>query len=446
MATYIWFVPGFMGSTLSLYNQGAGGVRTGPALASLWGNLPALANINRIDALAWPQSLTSNTTVAADGLAPSSVGGYSDFVNRMVAALPSGWAWVSYPYDWRRSCRDVGRELATALETASRQGNTNYVLSHSQGSLVAWAAWAYLVADVFTAAMARWVTMGGVLYGTGTAPGMFLEKEQSLNQLLLLQQLRAAGLLGPALAAFLNNQDAGVMNLLEIAATWPGLYDLYPDPSNLDDSFDANRALLWDPTKWAAALVPPIASVMATEKTYFHTWLRTTANLPPPAVVSHIAGVGHLTPIRVQPSVTTANPGLVQALGQAALQNPRATRLLQLPSYSQDNTGDGRCTQQQQLFPGYYAQYVGSLHGSMQNDPYVQQLAMQMFQQANPTAPVKGPLQPVVEWIPAPAVPVPPGQTSPSGVPLITGIAAPTGPVSITPPTPQLRPRVGVDP
>lgn len=447
MATYVWFVPGFMGSTLSLYRT-VGGARTSdPPLARLWGSVQSVLNVRRLDVLTLPGNLDPNTGIFADGLAASALGGYTDFATDMASRLPAGWAWVSWPYDWRLSARDVGRQLATALETAQSQGNTNYVVGHSLGALVAWAAWAWLVADTRTNAMSRMLTFGGALYGANSTPELFRENEDAMGQLSVLQSLLSGGPVGLLVYGTLGNPDNAVANLIGVAETWPSLYDLFPDPTGSDDPTDVNRAIIWQPATWSAALVPPLAALLSSEQSYFHTWLRTALNLPPPAVASHIVGAGLRTNGQVQLAPSVTNPTNLLLAQTSSTLTPKQRRLIQLPYWTSQNAGDGRASVAQQRFPGYYSQWVGSLHGSMQNDPYVRNLIVPTLQQPNPTQPVTPPFKNGPLWVPPPAAPIPPAQLPPQPqLPLVTAIVVPSGPQDNTPPAPVIRPRVGADP
>lgn len=444
MAIQVWFVPGFMGSTLGLYRSSGGDPRS-YKVGSLWGDLNSLAALPWIGLLTLPGNLGPGESIFADGVAPSSLGGYSNFTAWMRANLPDGWGLALYPYDWRLSVRDTGRAFATALEQSAYKGFTNYVIAHSQGALVAWAAWAHLVDDGRTMDMTRLVTFAGALYGTNSTPSIFREEEQALGLLAVLRSAvsgfyrgGAPQLLGTVIASqFPGVNSAAERSLLEVVRTWPAVYDLYPDHAGLDDPNDTRRGLLYDPTAWTAALVSPDWDLMTNEVNYVHTWLRVAKYLPPPNVVSHIVGLNHRTPWRVQPANPAApDPRFSLISAPAGGDIEKLRRRLRLPSYNTTTGGDLRATDDQQHFPGRYWQEVSSAHAAMQDDPAVRSLLVAMLQQVNPVLPAVNPVEATPAWEPPSALP--------SAPPFIFN----SDPVHITPSAIPRKPvvRIGMDP
>lgn len=444
MAITVWFVPGFMGSTLSLYTTNGKAFSNGRFSVPIWGTFQSVSALPYLDILTYPGELPSDTEIRADGLPPSSAGGYSEFVTWIEDHLPAGWKFRAWPFDWRLSARDLGRALATALEQSKAAGNDNRVIAHSQGALVAWAAWAALVDDAQTAAVSKLVTFGGALYGTNSTPSVIREEEPALSLLSrAMRTLRAlpAGLLatgftaaGAAASDQITNAEATA--LIEIIASWPAFYDLWPDAGKLDDPGDVNRDLLWDSKTWTPALVQPNLTLAQVEITRVHSWVRQTKYLPPSGVASHIVGHNSVTASRVEPSYQSLHPsGGIAWRSQFPPGSP-TWRRFQLPSWTPTNDGDGRCTLAQQRFPGYYYQLVSSQHAAMQQDPAVRQLLIAMLQQVNPAPPSPPPIQAPVPWVP------------PAALPNAPAFIFDNNPVSVTPPAelPRLPARVGADP
>lgn len=396
MPTLAWFIPGFMGSTLGLYPPTVGGKVSGPKILSLWGNLQAIPNLPLLPVLALPGTLPANTQILADGLAPTALGGYTDFLNNLQRILPTGWTLSPYPYDWRQSCKTTGLALASALTFAQGQGNTNVVIAHSLGALVAWMAWAALVDQANTAAMSRLITFGGALYGTSSTPGIFLENESALAQLPILQNI-VSGRLPNAFANLISGPtDAQVQALLQTAASWPSVYDLYPDAAAQDDPGDTNRPLTFSVSAWTRALAQPNFTLMNTEANQVHAYLRVAKYLPPLTQVVNIVGAGWNTPYRVQPSQSSAGgpngtPPPASLQGQATL-----TRRWFLPSWSNTINGDGRATINQQSWPFARLVLVQSQHAAQQDDPAVL-MAVAAYLQGpiTPPTPVISTSQPV---------------------------------------------------
>jgi hypothetical protein len=413
---------------------------------SLWGNLAGADNLHRVEMLALPYTGPAGQGIFADGLANLLGQGYGNFVGWLDANTPSDTTAIAWPFDWRLSARDNGLSLALALETNAAAGNVNQIVSHSQGALVAWCAWAALVDRGTTAALSRWITFGGALYGTTSTPNVFREAEDSLSQLARAKSFIAG--LGPRFysdpiantygffTAVFGATDTQVAELIALVRTWPGLYDLYPDRANLDDTKDLGRFLLFDPTKWIAALVMPDFNLLNASVASVHTPIRLPAYLPPNAVVSHIVGGAHSTPYRVQPATGPGQP--LPGWQQWGLTDPNTTagRLQRLPSFSETSLGDGRCTMGQQAFPTRYWQRVSSAHASMQDDPAVRALILSMLATPNPVPPTPNPISVTITepWEPP---------VAPTGQP---AFIFNNDPINITPPRPVLPVRIGGDP
>jgi hypothetical protein len=368
--TTVWFVPGFMGSTLGLYNVAGGGAR-GSFVLSLWGNLRAIPALPLIQVLRLPGTLPAGTGIFADGLVPSTFGGYTNFIANLEYNLPSGFTLAPWPYDWRLSARTLGQQLAAALAANAALGNANIVVAHSYGSLVTWCAYATLVDQNNVTALGRQIHFGGALYGASATPGIFLEIETSLGQLVALQQL-VMGNVGGAVALQLigSPTDAQVKALLDLAATWPAVYDLYPDYGFQDDPGDSIRGDLFLPQYWTSALSQPNFTAMQAEVTAVHTYVRQAKYLPPLTQVVNIVSNGYRTPYRVQPS-QAFNAGPNGAAPPANLGSATLRRRWSLPSWSNTFAGDGRATYTQASWPGARLVLVGSQHAAMQDDPAV---------------------------------------------------------------------------
>lgn len=368
--TTVWFIPGFMGSTLGLYNVGPNGQR-GSKVLSLWGNLQAIPALPLIQVLALPSTPPPGTAIFADGLSPSVLGGYTNFAQNLSHNLPAGFTLATWPYDWRLSARTLGANLANQLIANVGLGNSNILVAHSYGALVAWLAWAALVDSQQTAALSRTITFGGALYGASATPGIFLENETSLGQLAALQQL-AIGNVGGAVGQLLigGPTDAQVKALLDCAATWPAVYDLYPDQGNQDDPGDTQRALAFTQSAWTAALSQPVWATLNAEVAAVHQYVRQPKYVPPLTQVVNILSGGYQTPYRVQPSQQSLQgPGA--AIPPPARSSATLLRRWQLPSWSNTAGGDARCTVAQSSWPGAKLVLVGSQHAAMQDDPSV---------------------------------------------------------------------------
>lgn len=411
MSTYIWFVPGFMGSALSLYQQTPGSAPPGRRITDLWGTEQAIFNGAQLPLLTLPGSLPVGQSIQASGLASIAGEGYENFSLYVVNNMPAGFIYSPWAYDWRQSASVLGPQLAAQLQSTNVKGNQNIVVAHSYGALVAWAAWAALVDAGQQSAMTRLITIGGALYGSESAPNIFREDETGLDGLTLLLTYLGGGPFG--VSAFLGvatpygtqTLTLQLQRMLAIAASWPSLYDLFPDFSMLDDPGDTNRNLLGTPSAWNAALVPPNFVLMGAEIMNVHQHVRQAKYAIPATQVAHIVGNAHNTPSRVLPPSMTPQQAFQYGLTAVPRPNNRQIRQLALPSFNTVPNGDGRCTMAQQMFPGGYFQTVASQHAAMQNDPAVQQLVVQLLTMTIPTQPPTPPLQVQTVWNPPSALP-----------------------------------------
>jgi pimeloyl-ACP methyl ester carboxylesterase len=402
--SYVYLIPGFMGSALSVYQQRPGTAAPGVRIADLWGTPLAVRNANHINLLALPGSLPPGNSIVASGLNSVAGEGYENLGLYISKNMPSSFTYSPWPYDWRQSAADLGTALAAQLVSTSRKGITNIVVAHSFGALVAWYAWSVLVDQGQQAALNRLITFGGALYGSSSTPNLFRVDEPALELgaavLTILDQrllfLAGLGALGVPVAGQIT--AAQVARLLGIVKTWPGVYDLYPDISLLDDSADFFRNLLFDSTKWGAALVQPDFVKLGAEVQSVHQHLRQAKYAIPAAQVGHIVGKGHKTPYRTAPAQMTLQQAQQFGLTQVPRLNDLQTRRLALPYETTTSDGDGRCTINQQCFPGAYTQSVASQHAAMPLDPAVQQLIVAMLTMTFPTFPTPPPLQVQTVW------------------------------------------------
>lgn len=152
-----------------------------------------------------------------------------------------------FPYDWRKDLRTAAASLANVLAIAALSDDYA-VVCHSGGAVVTLLAWAALS----TAARAKcrrvvWIDpcFGGSYDGIrGMAGGYW--------------SMYGFGALTAALAAVLNEVDNPLavppsqeQRLLRAVASWPGLYQLFPNPGGMWVGLDPNLQAVYDVNRWS---------------------------------------------------------------------------------------------------------------------------------------------------------------------------------------------------
>ncbi|WP_150125974.1 hypothetical protein [Brevundimonas sp. LM2] len=203
----ILFVPGIMGSRLSLRGQ------------EVWPPTPveAVRGYRRIVALADP---AVRPTAVIDRVACLPV--YGPILDDLrdiasgTAGVPKA-SFIAFPYDWRRDLREAAESLATLVEEVMEEGSDEIVLvAHSMGGLVA-----------------RWFLESG---GFEDRPGW-----RAVTRLIALAVPHAGApvavsrALGLESTAGLSGPDTA---RLAADARYPSLYQLFPDR-------DVVAALAW---------------------------------------------------------------------------------------------------------------------------------------------------------------------------------------------------------
>lgn len=163
-------------------------------------------------------------TSGKPGVEVKAVGHMSLAYALMDRAVP---AWAFWDYDWRLDIRFSGQKLARFLQANAASGDRWHLVAHSQGGLVVlWAALA-LGAEVFARVVHSVVFVGVPFHGTFNALEAITE------------------------GYFINKSIP-----VEVARTWPSLYQMLPRWSIQGRNLKEPTALL-NSTWSAAGLFPP---------------------------------------------------------------------------------------------------------------------------------------------------------------------------------------------
>src|SRR5262245_3395945 len=359
----VWFLPGFMGSSLYLPLANAQGQRTGRRL-KLWLDVRGI-----LTGLTYQHLVYPDQTVLPIEVGEVLTEGYGNFLvtwqNRR--ALPKGWKLKLWPFDWRRPIRDLGKALADEVIAAGGEVGSHMLVGHSQGGAVAVASWPYLVAAQKQGQIGRILTLSGILYGSYSTARTWAEYEDTQNLFAIIPQATRLVLFG---GRFGPIPDSATLyrTIAEVFVTWPATYDMPPDPARGDDFGDVSRGLTFDPAAWENALVQPRWDLWETSRTTYHQWIHRPENQPPKSVLMHVCAQGQRSASRIHPS---ALPGQAALLGNRPLtwEQRKAVRQASLPQFEISQEGDNRATLPQQRLPEYAAIIINGEHAEVQNSP-----------------------------------------------------------------------------
>ena len=298
------------------------------------------------------------TPQGPDGVALTPGGGegpqldsyYKDGMAAMAAAAPDDtWDVQFFPYDWRQSNLLWAQKLANTIvaEVEGRFYQDFTLVGHSQGGVVARAAWAYLNQMGKASYIRRIVTLGTPHFGLNCAPLTIMGASPQLRE--LAERLAILGF--PHTTTVLNQRRF----LVDLARTFPAFYELFPQPQSrqqpplksMNDLLD--QSLYYFSSTVRANWMEAIQS--------FATFMNTPANIPPPSVMVHIVSNNLPTPWQCYPQ-------------QNSTENA--------PVYSTVN-GDGTVAFEDQSLPGYsLTVYNGVQHSALFNvaatDPVLEDL------------------------------------------------------------------------
>lgn len=329
-----FLVPGLLGSTLHTDNFPAGEV---------WLSYTQIG-LGRIGAL----------RLAADGVNPGPPDGealypvraledyYGTCRNRLDSGLSAaGYQVRVFPWDWRKSTRAAGAALAAAVRGAATAADPCAIVAHSAGGLVARLAWSELAAAGQSSFVRRVVTLGTPHLGSYGVVRLWSLDLDQLRTMSLFTMLTAAGIAAVVLPFAPRPWSQGELSAL--ASTWPALYETLPSLLGSDAAGDPLRSTLYS-GRW-----PDGRGVSVPWLTYardvYQPLLSLGSTLPPPAVLTTVAGTQYPTVDRL------VHPSL--------LGNPVA--------YTSAGDGDGLVTVASALLPNSAQVKVTVAHADLPN-------------------------------------------------------------------------------
>lgn len=332
----IWVIPGILGSELK--------IRSNRKL--LWVDVGRLLN-EKVGSLALDAAGTG--PAQPDGLELVSALPLSDYylaiANGIRAAMaPADVDVLGWGYDWRLDITLTGADLGREIADSVVPGDETTIVAHSQGGLLARVAWRSLALQGKSNIIRRIITLGTPHRGTYSPAMVWSLEDEILEQ---LQRIHTA------VSAFVNplggplevNPVPTALELEQVCATWPALYQLLP-LLPVTGAPDPHRPAIFDADNW-----PSSRNISATHLTTAAASLRSVLNdplsMPPATVLTTVAGTGHRTP--------------------ATLQDPE--RIGSAAAFGFFLEGDGRVTVESAIVPDSAQVVFPSGHGEMQMQP-----------------------------------------------------------------------------
>ena len=310
----IIFIPGIMGSELTVTDDGDDDVVWVSFLKLIWGGINKLRLAK--DGV---QEADSTLRVQPSGLDKDS---YAE----TILWLKADWNVEPFAYDWRKDLDQAAEGLKSLVETKFKDQPVHLV-AHSMGGLVS-RNFIRLYPKVWKAMSEPKKVQGGRLIMLGTP---------NYGSYAIVQAMVAKDKLVKWLAAADLRHDLD--EVLDVLNGFVGSYQLLPSPAKLPPSEQS----LYDRVAWGRYPIVP-AHLQRARK--FHADLDVAATTDPERM-TYIAGCNRET----LTGVTINGPGLFE--------------------FGTTLKGDGRVTHALGLLPGVSTYYVDEIHGDLQKHEQV---------------------------------------------------------------------------
>lgn len=358
---------------------------------TVWVNYSALA-FGRIGEL----------RLAADGVAPGLPDGAAltpgvlldDYYGPCVRVLQRDLGDIGYDvrpwaYDWRKSARLTGVALAAEVRARVTSADPCAIVAHSFGGLVARVCWSELVATGDTALVRRLVTLGTPHGGSYGVVALWCRDSDQLLQMSLLA--------APAQYLYGQVNPAALLDfwtpakLIRVSASWHSFYETLPSLRTSESLQDPLRPDIYA-HQWPGELGIRFDR-LADATSVWQLRLQDADTIPPPAVLTCVAGVGLST-----------------------VHQLRTPRLLGISScYNTGDDGDGLVTRASALLPGAAHVTIASTHTDLPNAVASSgQLVRLVLDPRHNPAPT-----PLLQQIPGPLIHILSGPPAPTGFQVI---------------------------
>lgn len=310
-----------------------------------------------------PERLPGVGTISDDGLV-------SYFYEKLIEQLEKkltkkGYSVVPWPYDWRKQIRSTGLLLANQIRRDYPVNGPCTLFAHSMGGLVARVAWWSLAETTQSYMVRRIITLGTPHQGSYTMVNAFFGDSPVVKGMLLLND-STAGL--PGLRGGLARNQLSVGQILDVAITWPGIYDLMPTLGGSEAARDPNRVRIFNNANYPS-FVRFDQPLMARSRTAWSPFLLLPNTYPPYSVLTTVAGHGF-----------ASHDGLA---------DPRNPITLEKLGFSQDTdttvTGGSAIIPRSRVYH-FTARHM-SLPGIVARCPWLEEMVLEERSDIDPTAP-----------------------------------------------------------
>jgi len=367
----VYMVPGLLGTELestSIYGN------------VLWVN-PTRIALGQLDQLGLEAN--GSTPLPPEGVAMGAPWPIDNYYRRMRIILQDAVAGAGdqvkvWPFDWRKDILAAGSALASDILSTSTSADPATLVCHSQGGLVARAAWRELVLSDQSSLVRRIITLGTPHRGSYSPVRVWSLHDEVIDMIQLLTSVPSA-LTFPS-GLIYAPQPWSALRIARLTATFPAFYQMLPTLFPGYEASDPHRADLYDPAKW-----PPDRGLYANQlglaAQVFRAFLLDPDSMPPTHVLTTVAGTGVLTPNRL---TEPYHVGSVTSLGYTG-------------------SGDGRVTTDSALVEESARFLFPGVHGSLQQSSWFAGNAQSLiYDERLPPAPPpalvtsNGPVLPIV--------------------------------------------------
>lgn len=203
-------------------------------------------------------------------------------------------------YDWRLDMIGQGKLFAQLIRNEASISDPCSMVCHSQGGLIARAAWADLVRTGDTALVRRIVTMGTPHKGSLSPVNSWSLADNFIKDLSTATYL-ANGLIA-------RGQAMSPTEVAALTATWPAFYQLLPAFQPLGSPPPDDN--LWGvyEAKFYQSGVGVQQKWLDYAKNVWQPFLASPAAKPPPWIITSVASQGLPTPFRINRAVDAGYP------------------------------------------------------------------------------------------------------------------------------------------
>lgn len=370
-SSHVWVLPGFLGSHIHTSRP-----RGFQQSRHLWFWPPALIG-----------PLHTLLRYPDDGslFAPALLDEYTPLVQYLARTAPQDVGIIPRPYDWRPNVQSAADRLADRIEeTSDGVPQSQYLVGHSMGGLLARATWRVLTERGKGDLIKRIVTIGTPHRGCYGVPQVWLERDSDFNLAAKVQALPT--MLVPFVGPFVG--DVVIEELHRTFSSWPAGYQLLPLADAAGIEADPMLPALYDAETWGPSLAQPMQALLDFARNDWWPWINAPEGWPPASVLRCVAGRGWSTPVRLTPRSDRLITTLPGSPGRGIGIILKLNRLALLPGLETSEEGDGTVPLASALPAGYQSLTLAGSHSRLPSHPALLAELWELLLDDPPTEPV----------------------------------------------------------